>query len=584
MYNGAVCGSGVVNLSAVCSSGQTVQWYASQTSTSVLTTGTSYAPSITATTTYYVGCKDNTTTCETATNSRQAVVGTVNPIPSSPSAGNVSGGAVCGSGVVNLSATCSTGQTVQWYASQTSTTVLSTGTSYAPSIAATTTYYVGCKDNTTTCETATNSRQAVVGTVNPIPSAPSSGNVTNGAVCGSGVVNLTATCTTGQTVQWYASQSSTSVLTTGTSYAPSITATTTYYVGCKDNTTTCETATGSRQGVIGTVNPIPSAPSANNVVGASRCEAGVVTLTATCSTGQTVQWYASQSSTSVLTTGTSYAPSLTATTTYYVGCKDNTTTCETTTGTRQSVVGTVNPNLPAPSSSNVQGGAVCGSGVVNLSAVCSSGQTVQWYASQTSTSVLTTGTSYAPSITATTTYYVGCKDNTTTCETATNSRQAVVGTVNPIPSSPSAGNVSGGAVCGSGVVNLSATCSTGQTVQWYASQTSTTVLSTGTSYAPSIAATTTYYVGCKDNTTTCETATNSRQAVVGTVNPIPSAPSSGNVTNGAVCGSGVVNLTATCTTGQTVQWYASQSSTSVLTTGTSYAPSITATTTYLCRM
>jgi hypothetical protein len=58
-----------------------------------------------------------------------------------------------------------------------------------------------------------------------------------------------------------------------------------------------------------------------------------------------------------------------------------------------------------------------------------------------------------------------------------------------------------------GVVNLSATCSTGQTVQWYASQTSTTVLSTGTSYAPSIAATTTYYVGCKDNTTTCETAT-----------------------------------------------------------------------------
>jgi hypothetical protein len=75
-----------------------------------------------------------------------------------------------------------------------------------------------------------------------------------------------------------------------------------------------------------------------------------VTLTATCSTGQTVQWYASQSSTSVLTTGTSYAPSLTATTTYYVGCKDNTTTCETTTGTRQSVVGTVNPNLPAPSS------------------------------------------------------------------------------------------------------------------------------------------------------------------------------------------------------------------------------------------
>ncbi|NBA77617.1 choice-of-anchor A family protein, partial [Emticicia sp. ODNR4P] len=381
------CGAGTVTLGATCGSGETAQWYSSQSSTTVLTTGASYSPSLTASTTYYVGCKNTTTSCETPTANRTAVTGTINALPTAPSSSNVTNGAVCGSGVVNLSAVCSSGQTVQWYASQTSTSVLTTGTSYAPSITATTTYYVACRDNTTNCETTTGTRQGVIGTVNPIPSAPSANNVTNGAVCGSGVVNLSATCSSGQTVQWYASQSSTSVLTTGTSYAPSITATTTYYVACRDNTTNCETATGTRQSVIGTVNPIPSAPNANNVVGASRCEAGVVTLTATCTTGQTVQWYSSQSSTSVLTTGTSYSPSLTATTTYYVACRDNTTNCETTSGTRQSVVGTVNPNLPAPSSSNVSNGAVCGSGVVNLSAVCSSGQTVQWYASQTSTSV-----------------------------------------------------------------------------------------------------------------------------------------------------------------------------------------------------
>jgi hypothetical protein len=283
----------------------------------------------------------------------------------------------------------------------------------------------------------------------------------------------------------------------------------------------------------------------------------------------------------VLTTGTSYAPSLTATTTYYVGCKDNTTTCETTTGTRQSVVGTVNPNLPAPSSSNVQGGAVCGSGVVNLSAVCSSGQTVQWYASQTSTSVLTTGTSYAPSITATTTYYVGCKDNTTTCETATNSRQAVVGTVNPIPPAPSPSNVTNNSRCGSGVLTLGATCGAGETVQWYASQTSTTVLSTGTSYSPSLSATTSYYVACKNNTTLCEVAIGGRTPVVGTVNLIPDAPASADVQGGSVCGTGNLTLTANCRDASlTPVWYSSQNSTTMLTSGNAYTVAVSANATY----
>jgi hypothetical protein len=69
----------------------------------------------------------------------------------------------------------------------------------------------------------------------------------------------------GETAQWYSSQSSTSVLTTGASYSPSLTASTTYYVGCKNTTTSCETPTANRTAVTGTINALPTAPSSSNV-------------------------------------------------------------------------------------------------------------------------------------------------------------------------------------------------------------------------------------------------------------------------------------------------------------------------------
>jgi hypothetical protein len=59
-------------------------------------------------------------------------------------------------------------------------------------------------------------------------------------------------------------------------------------------------------------------------------------------------------------------------------------------------------------------------------------------------------------------------------------------------------------------------------------------LTTGASYSPSLTASTTYYVGCKNTTTSCETPTANRTAVTGTINALPTAPSSSNVTNGAV--------------------------------------------------
>ncbi|MCR5888010.1 hypothetical protein LRS06_09530 [Hymenobacter sp. J193] len=69
-----------------------------------------------------------------------------------------------------------------------------------------------------------------------------------------------------------------------------------------------------------TVNPVLSAPVAT---GASRCGTGTVTLKASGSSG-TYAWYATASSTTVLSTNASFVtPSLSATTTYYVQASFN---------------------------------------------------------------------------------------------------------------------------------------------------------------------------------------------------------------------------------------------------------------------
>jgi hypothetical protein len=128
--------------------------------------------------------------------------------------------------------------------------------------------------------------------------------------------------------------------------------------------------------------------------------------------------------------GTSYSPSISATTTYYIGCKVTATTCETPAGSRTAVVGTVNPNLPAPASNQVTGGQTCGIGTVPLTASCSTGQKPQWYNNNINTGVaLFEGNTFiTASISVTTTYYVGCKDNNTGCETLPANRRGVIAT------------------------------------------------------------------------------------------------------------------------------------------------------------
>ena len=88
------------------------------------------------------------------------------------------------------------------------------------------------------------------GTVNTTPTITS---VTNNDRCGSGTVNLAASASAG-TIKWYPGSSSNILVNTGTTYTPSISTTTIYYVDATDNGCT----TGSRTLVTGTVYSMPS--------------------------------------------------------------------------------------------------------------------------------------------------------------------------------------------------------------------------------------------------------------------------------------------------------------------------------------
>jgi hypothetical protein len=93
----------------------------------------------------------------------------------------------CGPGMVQLSATCTSGSVVQWYDASTGGNLVGTGNTFTtPVLATTKTYYASAKLGTT-CESPT--RLAATATINPIPTVNLGNDVT---VCANVPVTLNA--------------------------------------------------------------------------------------------------------------------------------------------------------------------------------------------------------------------------------------------------------------------------------------------------------------------------------------------------------------------------------------------------------
>jgi PKD repeat protein len=531
---GSRCDAGSVTLGATSSIG-TLKWYSAATGGTVLGTGTSFAtPSITTTTTYYVEASSGS--CASV---RTAVIATVNTTPSITATTPASR---CGTGIVSLSATSSAGSTV-WYATATGGTALATTNTFStPSISATTTYYVEA-----TTGSCTSPRTAVIATVNTIPTITST---TPGSRCDSGTVTLGATASAG-TINWYNVPTGGTIIGTGTSFTtPSISTATTYYVEA-----TTGSCTSTRTAVVATATPSPTITSSTP---GSRCDSGVVTLSATTTSGSSTVWYSSASGgTALATTNTFVTPSISTTTTYYVEAVNG--SCVSP---RTAVVATVNTT---PTVTATVPNSRCGGGLITLSATASAG-TLNWYNAATGGTFIASGTSISPTVSGTTTFYVEA-----TSGSCTSPRTAVIATVNTIPTVTA---TTPNSRCDAGSLTLGATASAG-TLSWYSVASGGVVLGTGTSFTtPSITTTTTYYVETSNGS-----CTSPRTAVVASINAIAAPTGSSNQT---FCAGETVGLLLV--NGSNVLWYATPtggtaiSNTAPLVSGSTYYASQTVTT------
>ena len=160
------CGPGTVTLTA--SSPYTLNWFSSPVGGVSLQTGSTYSPTISNTTTYYVQASNG---C--GTSSRTAVTGYVFNVTSPP---NVFPAQRCGPGNVTLLA--SSGSPISWWDSATGGTMLQGNVnSYIANITTTTTFYVEAGTGGS-CPSA---RAPVTATVNPLPDASFTPSAT--AVC-----------------------------------------------------------------------------------------------------------------------------------------------------------------------------------------------------------------------------------------------------------------------------------------------------------------------------------------------------------------------------------------------------------------
>lgn len=167
----------------------------------------------------------------------------------------------------------------------------------------------------------------------------------------------------------------------------------------------------------------PGAPI--NIVGATRCGAGTVTLYASPgASADNVYWYVPGVGGALVNTGTSYTLSVSATTTFVVKSHNNAANCDSFSG--NPVTATVNP-LPTAPSLSASPPFLCGSGSTTLTASGAiAGEAYRWYTAATGGTLVSSANSFSQTLSATTTYYASKIVTATGCETLTRTPLTVI--------------------------------------------------------------------------------------------------------------------------------------------------------------
>lgn len=301
------------------------------------------------------------------------------------------------------------------------------------------------------------------------------------------------------------------------------------------------------------VNPV-SATASDQVICAG--ESTVLTLNGGGGgTSEAIHWYSGSCGGTLVGTGNNLSVSPAATTVYFGRYEDGAPCNYTSQCT--SVTITVNP-ASAGGTATMMSPEVC-SGLAPVNDITLTGNTgdIQWQKSTAASfinpidivgAVGNTLTAFRIGALSQTTYF-RAKLKSGVCSEAYSN--VITITVNPLPTVVS---VTPGTSCGTDNVTISATASSGATIDWYAAATGGTALATGLSFTTNITGPTTFYAEARNITTGCISV--ARTPVVATYKPKPDAKVS--ITTQTICSGNsitIINITnPNNTPGTTFSW------------------------------
>lgn len=335
------CAGDDVTLTAA-SEGNTINWYATGTSTPILFTGADYViPAVTAGGSYWVEALSSAG----CTSERVEVTVAVNPLPILTVA--TTAYSICENTTATLTASTTAGNDIEWYYSADAATPIASGTDFTtPALTANTSYWVGAASP----ESCVSARTEIIVTVNPLPVVTVDATV---SVCDNTAAVLTASAETGNVIAWYDSATATTPLVTGAELTTSaLTANTSYWVEASNPLTNC---ISGRTEVTVTVNPLPVLTV--DTTSYTICENTTAVLTAGTAAGNLIVWYDSANGTQQVATGAEFTtPQLAQNTSYWVAAYNPVSHCVSG---RTEITITVTPASSAVTGFNYDVASVC---------------------------------------------------------------------------------------------------------------------------------------------------------------------------------------------------------------------------------
>ncbi len=588
------CGPGAVSLeaSSLTVTNPIFTWYTDAALTNAVFTGPTFTPTLTASQTYYVTVKGDNR-CESPASQAKTVSVTIKSIAVAADIVVTGNRTICINSSATLTATTAVVNPVinpifTWYDNSALTNPVFTGATFTtPLLAANKTYYVTVKGSDRCENTAGNALQINI----VVNSRPTNADLTISGttlLCGPGMASLTATANvaiTNPVYTWYSDATLTTVAGSGATFTtPLLAASQTYYVTVRGDNR-CETLAADAKVVNVVVNPFANnADLSVSPSSAEICGSGSVTLTASASSSVTnpvFTWYSNAALTTVVFTGATYTPTLSASATYYVTVKaDN--RCETPAADARVVTVTVKPRAVASDISITGTTTICAntSTTLNATSATVTAPVFTWYDDATLTNVVHTGPSFpTPALTAGKTYYVTVK-GTNKCENAPGSAATVTITVNPLPVAPTVA-AAGTSICSNSVAVLTVSNVQANTIyEWYNSANNGTLLHTGNSYTTLPLSTNANYYVQAVGTVGC-TAASARTMVTVTVTTKPANPTVASA-NVNICTNNSATLTVSNpVVGVTYSWFTTSTLGTAVSTGTTYTtPSLTTNTSY----